>query len=147
MLDIVGCCWVMLEWFDHPTQQNHVRASAMLKACIVLNSFSWVEGSYGCDLRFAKGENRISNASHYNAIKWPPFISPISLFSGFAPPIFYFTILFAITRNFNQFILSSFNSNIERDLSLQLIKLKHKILNLEPCSPRFLQSTRRVSVW
>ena len=29
MLGIVGCCWVMLASFGHPTQQNHVGASAV----------------------------------------------------------------------------------------------------------------------
>ena len=40
---------MMLGWFGHPTEQNHVRASAMVKAHDVLNSLSWVEGSKGCD--------------------------------------------------------------------------------------------------
>ena len=31
MLGIVGCCWVMLASFGHPTQQNHVGASAVEK--------------------------------------------------------------------------------------------------------------------
>ena len=31
MLGIVGCCWVMLAPFGHPTQQNHVGASAVGK--------------------------------------------------------------------------------------------------------------------
>ena len=31
MLGIVGFCWVMLALFGHPTQQNHVGASAVGK--------------------------------------------------------------------------------------------------------------------
>ena len=31
MLGIVGCCWVMLASLGHPTQQNHVGASAVGK--------------------------------------------------------------------------------------------------------------------
>ena len=50
---------MMLEWFGHPTQQNHVRASEIVKTRHVLNSLSWVERSYGCDLRNAKAENRM----------------------------------------------------------------------------------------
>ena len=97
MLDIVGFCWVVLEWFDHPTQQNQVRASVMLKVCTVLNSFSWVEGSYGCDLRKAKTKYQVQ------AIKMLlnaplsflllvyflvlPHLSFISLFSSPSPEI------------------------------------------------------------
>ena len=51
MLDAVGCCWMMLEWFGQSTPQSHVGASAMAKARHILNSFTWVEGSFGCDLR------------------------------------------------------------------------------------------------
>ena len=39
MLDIVGYCWVMLEWFSHPTQQIHILASAMVKTGPILNSY------------------------------------------------------------------------------------------------------------
>ena len=56
---------MMLEWFGLPYQQNHVRASAIVVSLRfamrimkttrggrhVLNSLSWVEGSFGCDLQ------------------------------------------------------------------------------------------------
>ena len=41
MLDIIDCCWVMLEWFGHPTQQNRARVSAMINTRHVLNALSW----------------------------------------------------------------------------------------------------------
>jgi len=114
MLEIVGWCraklnfsqkfWMLLNiavwsWngLATSTQQNHVRASAMVKAHPVLNLFSWVKGSYWCNLR--------------NVIKLSPFISPVCLFYSFATPIFYFTIFFAISRNFNHVIVISLNNN------------------------------------
>ena len=37
-----------LEWFGHSTQQNDVRASAMVKTRLVLNSYSWDEEMNKC---------------------------------------------------------------------------------------------------
>ena len=41
MLGIVGCCWVMLASFGHPTQQNHDGAGAVGKfrhSCICFDT-------------------------------------------------------------------------------------------------------------
>ena len=55
MLDIVGWCWVMLELFGHPTQQNHVCTSAMESP----SRFEFIFVGRGkLRVRFAKGENQ-----------------------------------------------------------------------------------------
>ena len=39
MIKNVGGCWTMLGWFGHPSQQNHVRASAERKKLDTLICF------------------------------------------------------------------------------------------------------------
>ena len=56
---------MMLDCVGHSTQQNHVRASVMVKVRNVLNSFSWFAGRHGCDLRKVKTENQIKIVPFY----------------------------------------------------------------------------------
>ena len=55
----------------------------MVKACSVLTSFSWVKGSYGCDLQKVKTRNQIETIK---MLVKPPVISSLCIFSDFATP-------------------------------------------------------------
>ena len=95
---------MMLELFGNSTQQNVVHASAMVKARLILNSFSWDEGGYGCDLRKVKTKNQTKTIQmllhsplpflffvYFLVLPHPPFIS---LFSSLSPEISINSFLF-----------------------------------------------------